>query len=187
RVRLFEVAVTVAYWWLPVVWLVRRALRDAEEQCCDAWVVWMFPDDARTYAETLLDAIDFLNPVADPEPLLASGFGKATHLRRRLVMVMKGTTPRSLSWTGALGALALAGILLPASPIWAQKDGVVEIKDDVKEGVVEFKAKPDEIVFLGAAQQPTETVRIDGKADDVRKDDAIEFKGPVTVSKPNPN
>ena len=130
RVRLLELAVTVAYWWLPVVWWVRRALRDVEEQCCDAWVVWMFPDEARTYAETLLDALDFLNPSADPEPLLASGFGKANHLRKRLVMVMKGTTPRSLSWTGALGALALAGVLLPASPIWAQKDDTIEFKGE---------------------------------------------------------
>lgn len=122
RVRYLELLATAAYWWLPVVWWVRRALRDVEEQCCDAWVVWMFPDEARTYAETLLDALDFLNPAADPEPLLASGFGKAAHLRRRLVMVMKGTTPRSLGWTGSLGAVALAGILLPIGPIWAQRD-----------------------------------------------------------------
>lgn len=119
--RFFELAVTVLYWWLPVVWLVRRALRDAEEQCCDAWVVWMFPDDARAYAETLLDTVDFLNPGAEPEPLLASGFGKVQHLRKRLTMVMKGTTPRALGWKGGLAALALSGVLLPMSPTWAQK------------------------------------------------------------------
>jgi bla regulator protein BlaR1 len=119
--RLFELAVTIAYWWLPVVWWVRRALRDVEEQCCDAWVVWMFPDEARTYAETLLDTVDFLNPVAQSEPLLASGFGKVHHLRKRLTMVMLGTTPRTLGWSGTLGALALAGVLLPMSPSWAQK------------------------------------------------------------------
>ena len=118
--RLFELAVTIAYWWLPVVWWVRRALRDVEEQCCDAWVVWMFPDEARTYAETLLDTVDFLNSVAKSEPLLASGFGKVHHLRRRLTMVMMGTTPRTLGWSGTLGALAVAGFLLPMSPTWAK-------------------------------------------------------------------
>ena len=43
-VRLFELAVTVLFWWLPTVWWARRALHDAEEQCCDAWVTWAFPE-----------------------------------------------------------------------------------------------------------------------------------------------
>ncbi|MDG3004575.1 M56 family metallopeptidase [Paludisphaera mucosa] len=139
--RFFELAVTVLYWWLPVVWWVRRALRDVEEQCCDAWVVWMFPDDARAYAETLLDTVDFLNPNADPEPLLASGFGKVQHLRRRLTMVMKGTTPRTLGWRGSLGALALAGVLLPMSPTWARKTEAA--------AVTFVAAGDDEIVRVG--------------------------------------
>ena len=103
--RLFELAVTALYWWLPVVWWARYALRDAEEQCCDAWVVWAFPKEARTYAETLLETVDFLNPSRATEPLLASGFGKVHHLRRRLTMIMLGTTPRHLGWGSALGAL----------------------------------------------------------------------------------
>ena len=164
RVRYLELAVTVAYWWLPVVWWVRRALRDAEEQCCDAWVVWMFPDEARTYAETLLDALDFLNPSADPEPLLASGFGKATHLRRRLTMVMKGTTPRSLGWTGSLGALALAGILLPVSPIWAQKDDANEFKLGtlvIDANNREYRrAKPVEVAVVGEEKKADTSIQI---------------------------
>lgn len=132
--RFFELAVTVLYWWLPIVWWARKALRDVEEQCCDAWVVWMFPDDARAYAETLLDTVDFLNPGAEPAPLLASGFGKVHHLRKRLTMVMKGTTPRTLGWKGSLGAMTLAGALLPIGPTWAQKapegDEVVSITAD---------------------------------------------------------
>jgi bla regulator protein blaR1 len=120
-VRLLELAVTALYWWLPVVWWERYALRDAEEQCCDAWVVWAFPEEARTYAETLLDTVDFLNPSRTTEPLLASGFGRAHHLRRRLTMIMLGTTPRRLGWASALGAFALSAVLLPLTPSWAQK------------------------------------------------------------------
>src|SRR5262249_35093185 len=30
--RLFELLVTALYWWLPVVWWARRALREAEEE-----------------------------------------------------------------------------------------------------------------------------------------------------------
>jgi beta-lactamase regulating signal transducer with metallopeptidase domain len=121
RIRLFELAVTSLYWWFPVTWWARHALRDAEEQCCDAWVVWIFPEESRTYAETLLETIDFLNPTGFVEPLLASGFGRVRHLRRRLTMIMLGSTPRTLGWRGALAALSLSALLLPIHPIWAQK------------------------------------------------------------------
>ena len=61
HLRFFELLVTALYWWHPVLWWARRALRDVEEQCCDAWVVWALPDAAKSYAETLLETLDFLN------------------------------------------------------------------------------------------------------------------------------
>jgi beta-lactamase regulating signal transducer with metallopeptidase domain len=139
-VRLFELAVTALYWWHPVVWWGRYALRDAEEQCCDAWVVWAFPDEARRYAETLLDTVDFLNPSRTKEPLLACGFGRAQDLRRRLTMIMLGTTPRRLGRGSALVAFACSALLLPLAPSWAQKpvdkpvvaDFEFELSDDSK-------------------------------------------------------
>ena len=57
---------TALYWWNPVLWWARQALRDVEEQCCDAWVVWAFPDAAKSYAETLLETLDFLNRPNSP-------------------------------------------------------------------------------------------------------------------------
>ena len=120
-VRLFELAVTTLFWWLPTVWWARRALHDAEEQCCDAWVTWAFPKEARSYAETLLETIDFVHASGSPEPVLATGFGKVHHLRKRLTMIMLGTTTRRLTWRGALGAFAAGALLLPMSPSWAQK------------------------------------------------------------------
>ncbi len=121
RLRFVELVVTILYWWHPLVWWVRHALRDAEEACCDAWVVWAFPDSARSYAETLLETLDFLNHCDRSEPLLASGFGTVDHLRRRLTMIMSGTIPRRLGAWGALGSLALATVLLPVGATWAQK------------------------------------------------------------------
>ena len=121
RVRYFELGVTALFWWHPMVWWVSHALRDAEEQCCDAWVVWAFPDAARAYAETLLETIDFLDRSKDPELSLASGFGKVHHLRRRLTMILTESTPRRLNRWSSLGLFGLSALLLPINATWAQK------------------------------------------------------------------
>src|SRR5262249_12813942 len=135
--------VTALYWWNPVLWWARQALRNVEEQCCDAWVVWAFPESAKSYAETLLETLDFLNQAELSEPLLASGFGRVQHLRRRLTMIMSGTTPRLVSAWGALGALSLGVLLLPVNASWAQKPEeqqevrlILTTGDDAKQVVV---------------------------------------------------
>ncbi|AGA25777.1 M56 family metallopeptidase [Singulisphaera acidiphila] len=120
-VRVVELLATAFYWWLPLAWIARWALREAEEQCCDAWVVWTCPDALRAYAETLLDTVDFLSETGRAAPLAASGFGHAHHLKRRVTMIMQGKTPRGLGWTGMLTMFGLSALLLPLSPTWAQK------------------------------------------------------------------
>jgi beta-lactamase regulating signal transducer with metallopeptidase domain len=120
-VRLLELLVTALFWWHPLVWWIRSALRDVEEECCDAWVVWALPEAVRSYAETLLDTLEFLQSSGRSEPLLASGLGKVLHLRRRLTMIMTGTSFRVLGVRGTLGLLALAVTLLPVGASWAQK------------------------------------------------------------------
>ena len=68
------------YWWHPVVWYARRELREAEEQCCDAWVVATLPGAGRAYASALLDTLDFLSAAPPAVPLLASGLGQVSDL-----------------------------------------------------------------------------------------------------------
>ena len=121
HLRFFELIVTALYWWHPVLWWARHSLCDVEEQCCDAWVVWAYPEAAKAYAETLLETLDFLNYSEPNEPLLASGFGKVHHLRKRLTMIMNGKTPRLVGLWGTLGSLGLAAVLLPVNATWAQK------------------------------------------------------------------
>ncbi len=125
-VRGLELLATGLYWWHPVVWWSRRALHEAEEQCCDAWVVWAIPGAARTYAEALLDTVDFLSGAEPSVPWAASGLGHVRHLKRRLVMILNGTTPRSLSWSGILATLGLCAALLPLSPSWADEPPTTE-------------------------------------------------------------
>jgi beta-lactamase regulating signal transducer with metallopeptidase domain len=120
-VRLLELGATVLFWWLPIVWLARRALREAEEQCCDAWVVWAFPGAARAYAESLVETVEFLSGVRSTPPIVASGFGHVHQLKRRLRMILLGSTPRHLGIMGRAGAIGLAAALLPLGPTWAQQ------------------------------------------------------------------
>ncbi len=151
RVRIFELAVTALYWWNPVLWWARQALRDVEEQCCDAWVVWAFPEAAKSYAETLLETLDFLNHSGLSEPLLASGFGKVQHLRRRLTMIMSGTTPRLVGLRGTLAALSLGALLLPINASWAQKP---EEQKEVRV-IVKTDDSGDKVVGPGGVESRT--------------------------------
>lgn len=119
-VRLLELVTTGLYWWHPVVWWARRELHEAEEQCCDAWVVWARPHAARAYALALVETLDFLSEAGHTLPATASGAGHISNLRRRMTMIMRGTTPRRLNWGGFLAVLGAGALLLPLLPTWAQ-------------------------------------------------------------------
>jgi beta-lactamase regulating signal transducer with metallopeptidase domain len=119
-VRLFELAVTVLFWWHPVVWWAKREIHEAEEQCCDAWVVWAMAGAGRPYALALVQTVEFCSQARSPLPAAASGVGPVPHLRRRLTMIMQGSTPRSLSWAGAAAVLCW-GLALPLVPVRAQE------------------------------------------------------------------
>ena len=141
-----------------MLWWARQALRDVEEQCCDAWVVWACPDAAKSYAETLLETLDFLNQSDLSEPLLASGFGKVHHLRKRLTMIMSGTTPRLLGLWGTLGSLGLAVVLLPVnatgpkSPRRSKKFMIIVKTDDIgPENITIVEADATTVVGAAAA------------------------------------
>ena len=170
HLRFFELLVTSLFWWHPVLWWARQALRDVEEQCCDAWVVWALPDAARSYAETLLETLDFLNQSNLAEPLLASGFGKVQHLRKRLTMIMSGTTPRLLGVWGTLGSLALAVVLLPLNATWAQK---LEEKKEIRVIVKaddDASDSDDNITTVVAAAVPVEATEVVTAVEDAKKE-----------------
>ena len=119
RVRWLELAALGLYWWHPVAWWARRELREAEEQCCDAWVLWAVPDGGPAYATALLETVAFLSQTRSALPAAASGAGRVRPLKRRLTMILRGSPSRTLSWGGLLVVLGLAA-LLPLWPTWAQ-------------------------------------------------------------------
>jgi len=121
-VRYLEWIVLCFYWWCPLVWWARRELHAAEEECCDAWVVWTLPELARDYALALVETLDFLCDAKPAVPLLASGIRPVPLLRRRLTMIMRGSSPRVVTAVGGLALLCLAAVLLPLLPSLAQEE-----------------------------------------------------------------
>jgi len=121
-VRWLELIVGGLYWWHPAVWWARRALREVEEQCCDAWVIWAMPRGARTYAAALVAALEFVSGgcSAPAAASATSGNGHISCLKRRLRMIMRASTPKGLSWIGRLAVMALGALILPLAPSWAR-------------------------------------------------------------------
>jgi beta-lactamase regulating signal transducer with metallopeptidase domain len=114
-VRWLEFVVSGLYWWLPVVWWARRQLQQAEEECCDAWVVWTLPAAAKAYAQALLQTVDFLD--ARPAlPPVASGIGHVHLLKRRLTMIVRQPLCPQVPWPIHLGVVVLALLILPLAP-----------------------------------------------------------------------
>ena len=114
-VRRLEVVAVGLYWWLPVAWWARRALQEAEEQCCDAVVVAALPDAAPSYAAALVETVAFLSEPRPAFPFGASGAGQGPLLKRRLTMILQDN-PARLPRLGLRAVLALGALLLPLLP-----------------------------------------------------------------------
>jgi beta-lactamase regulating signal transducer with metallopeptidase domain len=111
-VRRLELLALGLYWWYPLAWWVRRRLQEAEEECCDAWVVAVLPDSGPAYAAALVETVLFVSGGPLALPAAASGAGHVPLLKRRLTMILRPTPPRRLSGAGLVALLAGA-LLLP--------------------------------------------------------------------------
>jgi beta-lactamase regulating signal transducer with metallopeptidase domain len=120
-VRRLELLVLGLFWWHPVAWWARHELSEAEEACCDAWVLWALPEAGPAYAAALVETVAFLSPARRPVPVAASGAGRVKTLKRRLRMILQRPSPRALSGAGLLAVLGLGGLLLPLLPTWADE------------------------------------------------------------------
>ncbi|HEV3005901.1 MAG TPA: M56 family metallopeptidase [Pirellulales bacterium] len=114
--RWLEFVVLGLYWWHPLAWLARRQLQQAEELCCDAWVLRVFPDQAKGYAQALLATVDFLSDVRTQSPGGACGFGHVQSLQRRLEMILKRSLRPDLSSAARTALVAVALGVLPWTP-----------------------------------------------------------------------
>ncbi|MCA9287925.1 MAG: hypothetical protein KDA05_05025 [Phycisphaerales bacterium] len=117
-VRLGEIVVGVLYWWHPVLWAVRRRLREEADLCCDAWVTTLFPRLRRSYAEALLRTRVYLSTSGVVAPVAGLGMASARSRRfsRRLTMVMTGRTRPMASPVGLALALVVGTAAVVVGP-----------------------------------------------------------------------
>ena len=151
-VRGLELVVSVLYWWNPLVWWVRRRLHAVEEQCCDAWVAWAYPDRSRDYAECLLKSAELFRGRA-PQAALASPFLNAHSLKERIELVLENRSPRTASRVAAIGLALLAAVVIPAGV-----RGAAEAKDEEPRAAspnsVSLKPRGDAAKKASAIQNP---------------------------------
>jgi len=145
-VRLVEIAATALFWWYPLTWWARRALRRAEERCCDEWVLRLLPRSAEAYANGLLKSLAF---VADrPLPGVASGAGPVEDLEARLkeILMTRPVPPLAAPLRLALAGAAVLG--LAVFPTHAQSSATkdepvaVDSKAPAAEAVPAAQAAP---------------------------------------------
>jgi hypothetical protein len=168
-VRWLELVAGVIWWWHPVVWWGRRELREAEEQCCDAWVLWAMPQAARTYATALLDTVDFVSETGTTPALGASSAGAAKDLKRRLVMIMKASNPKSLSSLGRIIVLAIGLIALPALPRLAAGDDDVKGKPSGEDRKKKYEDEFDKQVRKDGEKRDDSDFRRDAQVKEKKK------------------
>jgi bla regulator protein BlaR1 len=111
-VRMLEIAVSVAFWWFPVVGLIGRQLRGCEEWCCDAAVVAHLPQARRDYARLLLDVLDFAQALPEPTVQQATAMS-ASALEQRLRAILDGSPGTQRIWPVGALVLVLACAVLP--------------------------------------------------------------------------
>jgi beta-lactamase regulating signal transducer with metallopeptidase domain/polyhydroxyalkanoate synthesis regulator phasin len=112
-VRWLEWLAVVSFWWNPVTWWARRNLRINEEICCDRLVLATLQPNPKTYANSLLNVVEFLATPGLRPPAFASGMNSGDALETRLKMILKNTNPSSTPrWMRAM-SLAAAVALLP--------------------------------------------------------------------------
>ena len=126
-VRMFGLLMMSIYWWNPIVWWINRELHESQEQCCDAWVSRLFPQDQRSYASCLLEAVDFSSNM--PITRLSTAFGSSANLKRRLRMLKLHRTRFVPAWRTKL---ALGLIALMTLPLAAQLRKEDKLPDSVK-------------------------------------------------------
>lgn len=159
-VRWVEWLACVYFWWNPVVWWAQRNLRATEEICCDDLVLSSLNVKPKSYADSLLSAVEFLARPAVRVPAMASEINSGGHLERRFRMMVSEKPNRSHSRWSRMCVLVCAVIVLPLGLVSAQDYEAVgkRLKESVQKGEI--------------TQQQAETMMATLKKEAIKKDQA---------------
>jgi beta-lactamase regulating signal transducer with metallopeptidase domain len=112
-IRWIEVCALVLFWWYPVAWWASRELRRAEEECCDALVIWALPKSRHAYALALCKTMEFLAEARLPIPAVAGGTLGGPALKRRITMILNQKVSHRMSWKARIAMLLVGAVALP--------------------------------------------------------------------------
>jgi beta-lactamase regulating signal transducer with metallopeptidase domain len=112
-VRLLELTVGVAFWWLPIFGMIGRQLRACEEACCDEAVVARHPQLRGDYARLLLDVLDFADPLPRHSVAQATAMSVARDIEQRLRAILSGRRQERRTLAAGVFVMCLACAVLP--------------------------------------------------------------------------
>ena len=137
-VRWFELLVLGLFWWNPIAWWARREAQQAEEECCDRWVLWAYPQHATAFAESLLETVDYLNDISTRRLSVVTALSHGQSLRRRIEMLFRPEIKRSPpSWT----RLVVAVLVTAVAPLSVVARGQIDNIDPGAKGPAKFRPK----------------------------------------------
>jgi beta-lactamase regulating signal transducer with metallopeptidase domain len=162
--RWFEIFVRRTFWWHPLAWWASRQLRQAEEECCDAWVVWALPSSRRSYGEALLWTIDFLAESRLFSVVAGTALG-GSHVKRRIEMIMHQKLNRRMSWAALLALIVVSASVLPVA---------AQIGDNEVQGAIQVRGndsvpKPSQELADGHSQVVPEKRDLEARVEQLER------------------
>ena len=146
--RWFEFLVLGIYWWNPVAWWARAEVQQAEEECCDAWVLWLFPGHAPLYAQTLMNTVEFSSRSTAPVLHVVTAFTRGHSLTRRIELIISERVPHRLSWPTRITLLLFCLTVVPVSLFGSQvRNGEGGVRTD--DGVLDATAQGHLVTVIG--------------------------------------
>ena len=157
-VRWFEWLISVSLWWNPLAWWARKNLRVNEELCCDAFVVAKLGLPGRSYARSLLSALESLASPAIRPPAMATGINGGGFIERRIEMIMSQQPKSRASRMARYAILASAALLLPLGFSLAQDQNELQrVEDWLESGVNSAFLTQEQAEFMMRALRQRDT------------------------------
>jgi beta-lactamase regulating signal transducer with metallopeptidase domain len=108
-----ELVVAVCCWWNPLMWIIRRRLRETRELACDAVALSVVQQPRCDYARRLLALSVSRSDSLVVAPAFGAGILSRRFLKRRLTMVFDERVDGRVSLAGVALAAVLIAVGLP--------------------------------------------------------------------------